>query len=128
MKLLLLFFLSFSVSLGFSQDSIDVSMKSNSAFLNEYNAMVDSLNMSESVAYQFHEIYKVYGETMREAYENRTSWSGLNHVYQWAKNDRDSKMKSILDENQFYYFKKQQAIIESNARKRKSEASKSLDD
>lgn len=94
----------------------------------EYNAMVDSLNMSDSVAYQFHEIYKVYGETMREAYENRTSWSGLNHVYQWAKNDRDSKMKSILDENQFYYFKKQQAIIESNARKRRSEASKSLDD
>lgn len=103
---------------------MDLSASGNTAFIEEYNAMVDSLNMSDSIAVQFHQIYSEYGETMKEAYENRTSWTGLNHVYQWAKNERDSKMKTILDNSQFYYFKKQQAVIESNARKRKAEVKK----
>ena len=79
--------------------------------------MVDSLAMSDSVEIVFHEIYNAYGATMKEAYENRTTWMGLNHTYQWAVRERDTRMREILDDRQFYYFKRRQKEIEQEARR-----------
>lgn len=83
--------------------------------------MVNSLHLSDSVHVRFLEIYTEYGDLMKEAYENRTSWAALGHVYQWAVRDRDTKMKAILSPEQLYYFKKRQREIEDAARRRKKE-------
>lgn len=121
MKYLIVLIIAFVTCHGIAQDTIDVRVSSNEAFMNEYNAMVVDLAMNDSVTTEFHKIYTEYGSTMKEAYENRTSWTGLNHVYQWAKRDRDSKMKAILSIDQFDLYKERQALIESNARKRHAE-------
>lgn len=83
--------------------------------------MVDSLHLSDTLTVQFYKIYKTYGETMQEAYANKTSWIGLNHTYQWAIRERDTQMKAILTPEQLYYFKKRQREIESEARRNRSE-------
>lgn len=78
---------------------------------------MDSLSMSDSVKISFLEIFNEYGVTMKHAYENRTSWVGLNHTYQWAVRERDTRMREILNDNQFYYFKQRQKEIEREARR-----------
>ena len=92
-----------------------------SDFQMKVEEMVDSLHLSDTTKIQFYEIYKAYGETMRVAYENKTSWIGLNHTYQWAIRERDTQMKTILSTEQLYYFKKRQREIESEARKSREE-------
>ena len=78
--------------------------------------MVDSLKMSDSTEIQFFEVYNEYGETMKEAYENRTGWIDLYQTYKWAVEVRDEKMFAILDEEQFYFFVTRQKEIEKEAR------------
>lgn len=93
------------------------------AFRRDVAAMVDSLHLEDSVKVRFYEIYNAYGERMRVAYENRTSWIALNHVYQWEVRERDTRMKEILTRDQLDYFKERQHEIEQAARARKKEAS-----
>ncbi len=115
--------------LGLFAESVDAQETNNDsllrvAFEQDVAAMVDSMQMSDSVQVRFYEIYHAYGALMKEAYENRTSWIVLNHTYQWAVRDRDSKLKAILTPEQLYYFKKRQSEIEQAARKRKRDASR----
>lgn len=89
-------------------------------FTAEVREMVDRLNLHDTTETCFFEIYHAYGQTMKNAYENRTSWIGLNHTYQWAKRERDSQLLEILSVEQLRYFQKRQAEIERNARNRKA--------
>lgn len=84
----------------------------------EVREMIDSLNLNDTTETLFYEIYHAYGQTMKNAYENRTSWIGLNHTYQWAKRERDTQLLEILSVEQLRYFQKRQAEIERNARNR----------
>jgi hypothetical protein len=112
-RILLFSLLITKCSLG--QDEVNDSLVK-SEFLSKVELMVDSLALGDSTEAQFYEIYNAYGETMRDAYENRTTWIGLNHIYQWAVRERDTRMREILNDPQFYYFKKRQKEIEREAR------------
>lgn len=90
-----------------------------SQFVHDFEAMVDELEMSDSIEVAFRIIYNEYGAVMKEAYENRTTWTALGHTYEWASRDRDTKLKTILDADQLYLFKKRQKEIERAARDRK---------
>ena len=116
----LLFCLAFSTSISAQTPTTDSLLAK--FFQVDFDAMVDSLHMSDTVYVRFLEIYTEYGDLMKDAYENRTSWAALGHVWQWAVRDRDTKMKAILTSEQLYYFKKRQREIEEDARQRKKAA------
>ena len=92
-----------------------------SQFTHDFEAMVDELEMSDSIEVAFRIIYNEYGVVMKEAYENRTTWTALGHTYEWASRDRDTKLKVILNSEQLNLFKKRQKEIERAARDRKKE-------
>ena len=121
LKIVILLVLSsgFSVTFpSFGQDfSNDTVVQSN--FKTKLTEMVDDLAMTDSVEVEFYEIYTEYGLFMKEAYENRVGWIRLNHQYQWAIRDRDSKLQAILDDQQFNCFIRHQTEIEREARRSK---------
>ncbi|GEM_PF-4674830 len=111
------FGLLFLFSAHVNAQTVDNDSLVRSTFQMRVEQMVDSLNMDDSTQVKFYEIYTWYGETMRDAYENRTTWIGLNHTYQWTVRERDTRMRAILNDTQFYYFKRRQKEIEQEARR-----------
>lgn len=125
MKRLLFVFLFFAAD-SYAQDTVIDSVQS-AAFNHDFEAMVQELEMSDSVEVEFRRIYTEYGMLMKDAYENRTSWIALGHTYEWASRDRDSKLKVVLTPEQLYLFKKRQKELEQAVRARKQAAEREVD-